>query len=168
VKTLIVTNAAGGIRPGFRPASFMLIRDHLNLLGANPLRGPNLDEFGPRFVDMTQAYDPALRALAVDVALGLGMSLPEGVYAILSGPTYETPSEIQMLATLGADAVGMSTVPEVIVARHHGMRVLGFSCITNAAAGISQHSITHEEVIDNTKKAERQFGDLLTGVIGRL
>lgn len=165
IKDLIVTNAAGGIREGFQPGSLMLIRDHINLAGANPLRGPNLEKFGPRFVDMTEAYDFDYRALAQRVARDLNIDLTEGVYAGLSGPNYETPSEIVMLNRLGADAVGMSTVAEVIVARHQDMRVLGISCITNAAAGISRHTISHEEVMESTQKAEREFAKLLSEVI---
>jgi purine-nucleoside phosphorylase len=139
----------------------MLIRDHLNLLGINPLRGPNLANFGPRFHDMTQAYDPEFRGKARDIANHLGISIEEGVYAALPGPSYETPAEIQMLRTLGADAVGMSTVPEVIAARHQGMRVLGISIITNQAAGMSDSPISHEEVLENTQKAQNDFTQLL-------
>jgi purine-nucleoside phosphorylase len=167
IKNLIVTNAAGGINPSFHPGSLMLIRDQLNLIGANPLRGPNLDTFGPRFPDMTNAYDPEYRDLARNVAKEMNLELFEGVYAGGPGPSYESPAEIKMLATLGADATGMSTVPEVIVARHQGMRVLGVSCITNLAAGISKETITHEEVIENTKKAEKNFCELLSRWISR-
>ncbi|MFH1263593.1 MAG: purine-nucleoside phosphorylase [Pseudomonadota bacterium] len=161
IKNLIVTNAAGGVNPSFPPGSLMLIRDHLNLIGANPPRGPNLDSFGTRFPDMTNAYDPEFRALAKKTADRMGFRIFEGVYAAGPGPSYETPAEISMLRTLGADATGMSTVPEVIVARQQGMRVLGVSCVTNHAAGVSTQPITHDEVIENSKKVERDFCELL-------
>jgi len=141
---LIVTNAAGGINLNFHPGTLMLIEDHLNLMGNNPLKGPNPDELGPRFLDMTEAYAKDLRQLAQQVAKSNNFALESGVYAGLSGPSYETPAEIRMLRTLGADAVGMSTVPEVIVANHMGMRELGISCITNAAAGISGQKLSHQ------------------------
>jgi purine-nucleoside phosphorylase len=168
IPNLIVTNAAGGLRPEFKPGSLMLIRDHLNLVGANPLRGPNLEQFGPRFSDMSSAYDAEFRELAKKVAADLKIQLHEGVYAGLAGPSYETPAEIRMLRTLGADAVGMSTVPEVIVAKHQGMRVLGISCVTNHAAGVSDQTVNHEEVIENSKKAERDFCELLARFIERV
>ncbi len=165
IRTLVVTNAAGTIRSDLRPGGLLLIKDHINLMGANPLYGPNLDEFGPRFIDMTDAYDEDCRALAKSIARRNRIPLPEGVYAALSGPSYETPAEIRMLATLGADVVGMSTVPEVIVARHHGMNVLGLSCMTNYASGVmglASKPITHEEVIENTRRASQAFATLLT------
>ena len=162
-KRLIVTNAAGSLQKKWGPGTLMLIRDHINLMGQNPLRGPNLDELGPRFVDMTQAYDPEYRKNATKLAKNMNLSLQEGVYAAFSGPTYETPAEIHMMQTLGADTVGMSTVPEVIVARQQGMRVLGIACITNFAAGIEGAGpIHHEEVLETTKKSEKQFCEFLT------
>ncbi|MBO8142451.1 MAG: purine-nucleoside phosphorylase [Firmicutes bacterium] len=168
VTTLIVTNAAGGLNPAFRPGDLMLIEDHINLVGANPLVGPNEDAFGPRFPDMTEAYDSRLRALAREVAGRQGVELRAGVYLGLSGPTFETPAEIRAFRTLGADAVGMSTVPEVIAARHMGVRVLGISCITNMAAGLSPAPLTHEEVIETTARAAADFERLVTGIVTEL
>ena len=168
IETLIVTNAAGGIRAGFRPGDFMLISDHLNLMGMNPLVGPNDATLGPRFLDMTSAYDSALRAKARDAGKRLGIPLQEGVYCGLLGPTYETPAEIRMLRTLGADAVGMSTVPETIVARHRGMKVLGISFISNAAAGMSGQPLSHEEVTEEADKARPRFEQLLLEILGSL
>lgn len=164
ISTLVVTNAAGGLRKEWAPGSLMAISDHLNLLGHNPLRGKNFDEFGTRFPDMSQAYHLTYRQHAHRVAQKHGIELQEGVYAAMNGPSYETPAEIRMLRTLGADAVGMSTVPEVIVARHHGMKVLGLSCITNHAAGVlddPSQKVNHEEVIENSKRAEANFKTLL-------
>jgi len=162
----IATNAAGGIRPSFRPGSLMLITDHLNLTGSNPLAGPALaDE--PRFPDMSAAYDPGLRALVLEVAKGQGLALEQGVYAALLGPSYETPAEVRMLAALGADAVGMSTVPEVIVAHARGMRCLGVSTITNAAAGVSGAALSHAEVMETAAQVGRRLGDLIEGVVAR-
>lgn len=168
VETLIITNAAGGIRAGFRPGDFMLISDHLNLMGVNPLTGPNDDSVGPRFLDMTSAYDSALRTKARDAGKRLGIPLQEGVYCALLGPTYETPAEIRMLRTLGADAVGMSTVPEVIAARHRGMKVLGISFISNAAAGMSGQPLSHEEVTAEADKARPKFEQLLMEIVSSL
>ena len=168
IETLIVTNAAGGIRAGFRPGDFMLISDHLNLMGVNPLIGPNESSLGPRFLDMTSAYDAALRAKARDAGKRLSLALHEGVYCGLLGPTYETPAEIRMLRTLGADAVGMSTVPEVIAARHRGMKVLGISFISNAAAGMSGQPLSHEEVTQEADKARPKFEQLLLEIVGSL
>lgn len=168
IETLLITNAAGGIRAGFRPGDFMLLSDHINLMGVNPLIGPNDDEKGPRFLDMTAAYDAALRAKARDAGKRLGIPLQEGVYCGLLGPTYETPAEIRMLRTLGADAVGMSTVPEVIAARHRGMRVLGISFISNAAAGMSGQPLSHEEVTAEAAKARPRFEQLLLEIVGSL
>lgn len=164
--TFVATNAAGGIRPGFRPGSLMLITDHLNLTGRSPLAGPVVTG-EPRFPDMSAAYDPGLRALALEVAAGQGLSLEQGVYAALLGPSYETPAEVRMLATLGADAVGMSTVPEVIVAHANGMRCLGISTITNAAAGVSEVALSHAEVMETAGQAGRRLGDLIEGVVAR-
>jgi len=166
VSTFIVTNAAGGIRPSFLPGTLMLITDHLNLTGRNPLIGPVvLGE--PRFPDMSAAYDVGLRTLALEVARGQRTELAQGVYAALLGPTYETPAEVRMLATLGADAVGMSTVPEVIVANARGMRCLGISTITNAAAGVSGAALSHAEVMETAAQVGRRLGDLIEGIVAR-
>ncbi|MBI2821979.1 MAG: purine-nucleoside phosphorylase [Acidobacteria bacterium] len=166
---LIVTNAAGGINREFEPGDLMLIADHINLMGANPLAGPNLDQLGPRFPDMSEAYCPRFRTLARSVAAGIdGMNLREGVYAAVAGPSYETPAEVRMLAALGADAVGMSTVPEVIAANHAGLRVLGISCITNMAAGISGQKLDHREVVDVAGRARAKFSALLGGVLDKV
>ena len=168
VQTLILTNAAGGVNPALTPGCLMLLTDYINLSGKNPLTGPNLDAFGPRFPDMTAAYDPALRALALQCAHRLGIELKQGVYCWMNGPCYETPAEIRMVRTLGADAVGMSTVPETIVARHCGMRVLGVSCVTNLAAGVSGQPISHQEVMDMGRLARKDFAALITDIIHNL
>jgi purine-nucleoside phosphorylase len=168
VKTVILTAATGGIDLALRPGDLVCLSDHLNLLGSNPLRGPNDDRLGVRFLDLTRVYAPELRALAASEAARLGISLREGVYACLSGPTYETPAEIRMLRTLGADVVGMSTVPEAIVARHSGLDVLAFALVTNAAAGVTGAPITHAEVIEAGREAGQRLGDLIAGVVGRL
>jgi purine-nucleoside phosphorylase len=168
VKQLIVTNAAGGINKDFRPGTLMLITDHINMMGDNPLIGPNIDEMGVRFPDMSEAYDPAMRAVALRIAGHLQIPLRQGVYIGLAGPSYETPAEIRMCRALGADAVGMSTVPEVIVANHMGIRVLGISCITNLAAGILPQKLTHQEVMDTTEKVREQFISLLSGIVPKL
>lgn len=167
VRTLIVTNAAGGIAPALRAGSLMLISDHLNLMYRNPLVGPVLvgEE---RFPDMTAPYDPALRALAREAAKSRGVPLAEGVYAALLGPSYETPAEIRMLQQIGADAVGMSTVPEVIAARARGIRCLGFSMITNLAAGLSDAALSHQEVLQMGKHMSQQLGDLIADVIRKI
>ncbi|MCL6575745.1 purine-nucleoside phosphorylase [Kyrpidia sp.] len=165
---LIVTNASGGVNIGFRPGDLMLIRDHLNLTGKNPLVGPNDDELGPRFPDMSAAYDRELLGLARQVGREFNLPLQEGVYAGLLGPTFETPAEIRMLRVLGADAVGMSTVTEVIAARHVGMRVLGISCITNMAAGILDQPLSHEEVLETGRRIGAQFSGLITEIVSRL
>ena len=167
VGTLIVTNAAGGIRPTFRPPTLMLIADHINLMFRNPLEGP-VEEGEQRFPDMSDPYDPALRALAREVARQEKIVLEEGVYAALLGPSYETPAEIRMLQRLGADAVGMSTVPEVIVARARGIRCLGFSSITNVAAGLSAAPLSHAEVLAAGTQVAGQLATLIRGVIARL
>ena len=164
VKTLIVTNAAGGIRRSFRPGTLMLISDHINLTGRNPLEGAVLPG-ETRFPDMTVAYDAELRALARRVAAEQGNTLDEGVYCALLGPTYETPAEVRMLERLGADAVGMSTAPEVIVARARGMRCLGISTITNAAAGTSSGVLNHAEVMDVANQVTEKLGRLIIGII---
>jgi purine-nucleoside phosphorylase len=166
-KTLIVSNAAGGIRPTLAPGDLLLIRDHVNFMFRNPLIGPN-DAGEARFPDMSSPYDEALATLARGVARGEGIALTEGVYCGLLGPSYETPAEVRMLSFLGADAVGMSTVPEVIVARALGMRVLGLSCVTNMACGLSTTPITHAEVIETTARVAAQFERLVSGVIARL
>ena len=166
-RTLIVSNAAGGIRRSLNPGDLMLIRDHLNFMFQNPLLGPN-GAGEPRFPDMSAPYDAHLGELAQEVARANGIALAEGVYCGLLGPTYETPAEVRMLAFMGADAVGMSTVPEVIVARALGMRVLGVSCVTNMACGLTTQPITHAEVIETTARAAAQFERLITGVVERL
>jgi len=168
VKTLIVTNAAGGVNINWTPGDLMILTDFINLTGKNPLTGPNLDEFGPRFPDMTQAYDEDLQALARSVGRKLDIELRSGVYCWLNGPTYETPAEIRMVRVLGADAVGMSTVPETIVARHCGMKVLGISCITNMAAGILKQPLNHEEVMETGLRAKDTFSALVDGIVERL
>lgn len=168
VKTLIVTNAAGGVNLGYHPGELMVIGDIFSMTAQNPLIGPNLDAFGPRFPDMSCAFDKELRALAHECANEQGFALREGVYAQMTGPTYETPAEIRMLRTLGADAVGMSTVPEVIVARHGGMRVLGISCITNMAAGILDQPLNHAEVTETANRVKGQFRNLLDGIIEKM
>lgn len=165
-ETLIVTNAAGGINRAFGPGTLMLIRDHLNLTGRNPLEGAVLPG-ETRFPDMTTAYDPDLRRVAQEVAKEKGITLQEGVYLALLGPTYETPAEIRMFDRLGADAVGMSTVPEVIVARARGMRVLGISTITNPAAGISDSPLNHAEVMAVADQVAERLTTLVEGVVGR-
>jgi len=161
IKALVVTNAAGGINLGFQVGDLMAITDHLNLAGYNPLIGPNDPKLGPRFPDMSHAYDPELLELLRQSAHVTGMRLREGVYACLSGPSYETPAEIRMLRTLGADAVGMSTVPEVVAAAHMGVKVAGISCITNLAAGISKHKLSHEEVGETAERVRGVFQKLL-------
>jgi purine-nucleoside phosphorylase len=166
-RTLFVSNAAGGVRRTLRPGDLMLIRDHINLMFRNPLIGP-VEDGEHRFPDMSEPYDGALRALALDAARVQGVALDEGVYCGLLGPTYETPAEVRMLTLLGADAVGMSTVPEVITARALGMRVLGVSCITNLACGLSNIPITHAEVIETTTIAAEKFQRLVRAIIRAL
>lgn len=167
IKNLIVTNAAGGVNTGFEPGDLMLIRDHISFFAENPLRGENLDELGPRFPDMSAAYDRTLQKVAQACAERIGIDLKYGVYAYCKGPSFETPAEIRALRALGADAVGMSTVPEVIVARHMGMRVLGISCITNMAAGILDQPLTHEEVMETGKKVEQKFSSLVKEIVSQ-
>lgn len=162
---VLVTNAAGGI--GFGPGTLMAITDHINMTGQNPLIGENLDEFGPRFPDMSKAYTPAYLEIAHKVADKLGIKLEEGVYLGATGPTYETPAEIRVFKTLGADAVGMSTVPEVIVAAHSSLKVLGISCITNFAAGF-QEELNHEEVVEVTERVKGDFKGLLKAILAEL
>ena len=168
VKSLVLTNAAGGLNNSLRQGSLMLISDHLNLLGANPLRGPNDARFGARFPDMSEVYDRGFQEIAVQEAHAAGTELRRGVYAALAGPSYETPAEIRMLRALGADAVGMSTVPEAVVARHAGLRVLGISCITNMAAGVSDKPIEHSEVMETGERVRETFTGLLRRVIPKL
>lgn len=167
-RSLILTNAAGGINVAFDQGSLMLINDHLNLMGANPLRGANDERFGVRFPDMSEVYDREYQQTAIEEARAIGLELRRGVYAAMTGPSYETPAEIRMLRTLGADAVGMSTVPEAIIARHCGMRVLGISCITNMAAGVLDQPINHEEVMETGERVREIFAELLRRVIPKL
>lgn len=157
VETLVVTNAAGSVNESFVPGDLMLITDHINCMGTNPLIGANDERFGPRFPDMSEAYNKELRNAAKQIAKKQGLDIKEGVYVGNTGPTYETPAEVRMARILGGDAVGMSTVPEVIVARHCGMRVLGISCLTNMAAGILDQPLSHDEVIETTEKVKEQF-----------
>lgn len=163
--TLVQTNAAGGLNPDYRPGDLVLIRDHLNLTGLNPLRGELPADWGPRFPDMVDAYDPALRALAREHAAALGLALAEGVYAGLAGPSYETPAEVRMLRTLGADLGGMSTVLEVVAARHLGMRCLAMSLVTNLAAGVTGEPLDHEEVLAAGRAAAGEVARLLGALI---
>jgi purine-nucleoside phosphorylase len=168
VRTLIVTNAAGGIKESYSPGEPVLIKDHINLLGANPLRGPNPEGFGPRFPDMTESYSAKLRNLAREVGKEAGRTLQEGIYAAFAGPTYETPAEVRMAEAMGADLVGMSTVPDVIAARYLGMEVLGLSMVTNMAAGILEKPLSHEEVVETAAKGAPWLSTLLHGILGRL
>ena len=167
VHSLALTNAAGGISYAFTPGDLMLITDHINLTGQNPLIGPNDPEQGPRFTDMSQAYDAEYQAKIKQVASQMGLDLKEGVYLGLAGPTYETPAEIRMCRVLGADAVGMSTVPEAIVARHAGLRIFGISCITNLASGM-QATLNHEEVVETTTRVKETFKTLLKNTLTAL
>ena len=171
-QTLIVTNAAGGLNPAYRPGDFMLIRDHINLpglAGANPLLGPNDERFGPRFPPLAQAYHPELRALAHAVAVTMPeITLHEGVYVMVGGPNYETGAELKFLRMMGSDAVGMSTVPEVVVARHMGMRVLGLSLITNSATGDETEEVNHEEVLAAADAVRPAFSAFVRGIVRRL
>ena len=168
VRTLILTNAAGSLNTELTPGSLMIISDHINLMGANPLIGPNEDRFGPRFPDLTSTYDPELQSLVIEEAKAMDIDMRRGVYAALSGPSYETPAEIHMVRTLGADAVGMSTVPEAVVARHMEMRLIGISCITNLAAGVSNRPIDHSQVMEICKSVRAQFTELLRRVIAKI
>ena len=165
VRSLVLTNAAGGVDPSFEPGRLVAIADHVNFQGTSPLVGPNDDTLGPRFPDMSDAYDPELRRLAREAADGLGLPLPEGVYAAWLGPAFETPAEIRMLRTLGVDLVGMSTVPEVLAARHMGIRCLAFSCVTNAAAGVLDEPIDHERVLEVGARASGDLVALLRAVV---
>ena len=165
---LIVTNAAGAVNANYTPGDLMIITDHINFSGANPLIGRNLNEFGTRFPDMSDAYDKVLRVEVKRIASDLGMELREGVYAMFSGPTYETPAEIRMARTFGADAVGMSTVPEVIIAKHSGLQVVGISCMTNMAAGILDQPLNHKEVMETSEKVRANFIKLMQNIIKNL
>ena len=168
IRSVILTNAAGGINLSYQQGALVLISDHINLQGHNPLAGPNDERFGPRFPDMTEAYAKSYRKFAQEEGQKLGMTLHEGVYVALLGPSYETPAEIRYLRTIGADLVGMSTVAEVIAARHMGMKVLAISCVTNMAAGILDQPLSHDEVLETTKRVSRQFEALLKAVVPRI
>jgi len=165
VKTVVLTNAAGGINRRYKPGDLMLICDHINFSGSNPLIGPNLDSFGPRFPDVSDLYSAGLRQDVKELSAFLGIPLWEGVYLMCSGPNYETPAEIRMFERMGADAVGMSTVPEALVAAHCGMRVVGISCITNMAAGILNRKLDHSEVVETAAKVRRKFQMLLSDLV---
>jgi len=169
VKTLIVTNASGAINPRFSAGDLVLLTDHINTVGISPLRGPNLERLGPRFPDMSAAYSRRLRALAKEVATELGIVLREGVYCMTCGPAYETPAEIRAYRALGADLVGMSTVPEVIAAAHAGLEILGISCATNLAAGVNPDAtLSHTEVVETLRRKGKEMRTLLLGIIARL
>ena len=165
VKNIILTNAAGSINPFFKPSSLMIIRDHINLMGTNPLIGPNDDSLGERFPDMSEVYSKAMRKVAYTSAEKLNIPVERGVYIALTGPSYETPAEVNMLRLLGGDAVGMSTVPEAIVANWLGMNILGISCICNAAAGIGTVGLSHKEVLEAAEKAKVNFKKLLLEIV---
>ena len=168
IKTLILTNAAGAVNPNFKPADLMLIKDHINFMGANPLVGPNDENYGVRFPDMSDIYKKELRKLVKECAKNLNIDLQEGVYLATSGPSYETPAEIKMFGLMGADAVGMSTVPEAIVANYCGLNTIGISCITNHAAGVSETSLSHQEVIESANLAKSKFKGLIKEIIKNL
>lgn len=168
IRAVVLTNAAGGINTDFAPGTLMAIDDHLNLMGSNPLVGPNEDRWGARFPDMTEVYSRRLRSIGDAAAQQVGVDLKHGIYAGLHGPSYETPAEIRYLRAIGADAVGMSTVPEAIVARHMGIDVLGISCITNPAAGVLPEPLNHDEVMEVARRVSGQFIALLEAIVGRL
>ncbi len=168
VRSMVFTNAAGGINPSFERGGLVLISDHINLQGANPLAGPNDDTLGPRFPDMSEAYCASYRQIAKSVAAELGISVSEGVYAAMTGPSYETPAEIRYLRIIGADLVGMSTTPEVIVANHMGIKVLGISCVTNMAAGVLPQKITHDEVLETGAMVRETLVRFLKALLPRL
>jgi purine-nucleoside phosphorylase len=168
VKILILTNAAGGVNTGFTAGALMVVDDHINLIGGNPLVGPNDDRFGPRFPDMSEVYSRRLRTIADEAARKEHLPIAHGIYVSLLGPSYETPAEIRYLRTIGADAVGMSTAPEAIAARHMGLEVLGISCISNMAAGVLPQPLDHAEVMETTRRVRGQFIALLEGIIDRL
>ncbi|MBD1372971.1 purine-nucleoside phosphorylase [Hazenella sp. IB182357] len=165
IQVLVVTNAAGGMNANFKPGDLMVITDHLNMTGSNPLIGSNFEELGPRFPDMSAAYTPALREIAFQVAKEQGVTIQQGVYAGISGPTYMTPAELIMLRTLGGDAVGMSTVPEVIAASHGGLKVLGISCITDMAIGEELEPLSHEQVVAVANRTKPIFKNLVKGIV---
>lgn len=165
IEILLITNAAGGVNTDFSPGDIMIIKDHINFAGINPLRGPNNEDFGPRFPDMSYTYDRDLMEIAEETADELDFSLQKGCYMWFSGPTYETPAEVNMARILGADAVGMSTVPEAIVARHMGLKLLGLSCITNMAAGILDEPLNHSDVIKVSAQINEKFKELVTEII---
>jgi purine-nucleoside phosphorylase len=168
VRAAILTNAAGGINTEFKQGALVILSDHINLQGSNPLIGPNDERFGPRFPDMTRGYWKTYGEIALEEARRLAIDVYEGVYAAVSGPSYETPAEIRYLRTIGADLVGMSTVPEVIAARHMGIRVLGISCVTNMAAGILDRPLDHKEVLETGERVKGQFMALLRAVLPRI
>jgi purine-nucleoside phosphorylase len=168
VKQIILTNAAGGINTAFAAGALMIIDDHINLIGTNPLIGPNDDRFGIRFPDMSEVYSGRLRSLAREAARSRGVDVTHGVYVAVHGPSYETPAEIRYLRAIGADAVGMSTVPEAIAARHMGLEVLGISCITNMAAGVLPQPLVHDEVLETARRVRGAFMALLEATIERL
>ena len=168
VRQIVLTNAAGGINTSFSQGALMIIDDHINLLGSNPLVGPNDERFGPRFPDMSEVYSMRLRGIADAVARDGGLAVTHGVYLATRGPSYETPAEIRFFRTIGADAVGMSTVPEAIVARHMGLEVLGISCITNMAAGVLPGPLAHDEVMETARRVRGSFGALLEGIVARV
>lgn len=165
VEKLIVTNAAGSVNTEYKPGDLMIITDHINFSGDNPLIGKNLEDFGPRFPDMSTAYNPSLIEKAKKVASDLNIDVKEGIYMMFTGPTYETPAEVRMARILGADAVGMSTAPEVIIANHSGMKVLGISCLTNMAAGILKQPLNHEEVMETSTLVRSKFISLMSKII---
>lgn len=165
IKTMFVTNASGGVNENFKVGDLMFIRDHINFMGTNPLMGANLEEFGPRFPDMSYGYNPELLEMGQRVAEELGIPTQKGIYVAVTGPSYETPAEIKAFRTLGADAVGMSTVPEVIVANHMGIKVLGISCITNMAAGVLPQPLDHSEVMETAEITKPKFIKLVRGIV---
>lgn len=168
LKGLIVTNAAGGINTDYLPGDLVIIQDHINLMGANPLVGKNLSEVGPRFPDMSEGYDADWREIATQIMNDMGKKSHTGVYAAVSGPSYETPAEIRYLRAVGADLVGMSTVPEVIIAKHGGLKVLGISCVTNMAAGVTKEKLSHEDVMETSKKVQIFFVEYLKKIVKAL
>lgn len=168
VESIVLTNAAGGVNPDYHPGRLVLISDHINLLGQNPLTGPNDDNLGPRFPDMSEAYSKRYREIAREAGKEMGMDLVEGVYAALPGPSYETPAEIRYLRKIGADLVGMSTVPETIAANHMGLNVLGISCVTNMAAGVTDQKLNHKEVLETGERVKDSMIELLRRVLPRL
>ena len=168
INNLIITNAAGGINLNYTPGELMIISDHINFMGDNPLRGENIDDFGPRFPDMTEAYSEKLIKIAENVSLETGIMTRKGIYIGVQGPSYETPAEISFFRKIGADAVGMSTVPEVIVANHMGLEVLGISCITNMAAGVLPEPLNHEDVMKIAEKVKPRFIEFISGILAKI